>query len=196
MTVYLIRHGKTRGNLERRYVGRTDESLCQQGRQELERCIVLKADTIYASPMKRCIETAQILYPNQKIEMVEDFRECDFGAFEYKNYQDLKENREYQKFIDTMGKSGFPDGEDTNDFKRRCQRAFLDVMKKCQCEEVISFVVHGGTIMSILEKFAVPHKEYYSWQIGNGEGYVAEAAWEKDEKLMLRQVCKKGFRLE
>ena len=31
MDVYLIRHGKTKGNLEGRYIGTTDEPLCEEG---------------------------------------------------------------------------------------------------------------------------------------------------------------------
>lgn len=34
-----------------------------------------------------------------------------------------------------------------------------------------AFVVHGGTIMSIMEAYAVPRRAYYGFQIGNGEGY-------------------------
>ena len=33
MTVFLLRHGQTRGNLERRYTGSTDEPLCPQGKR-------------------------------------------------------------------------------------------------------------------------------------------------------------------
>lgn len=193
MKIYLIRHGQTKGNLEKRYVGRTDESLCRKAAEELKKYIMPNVNKIYASPMKRCIETAQILYPNQTIEIVEDFRECDFGEFEYKNYEDLKENAAYQTFIDTMGESGFPQGENIRNFKERCQVAFYNVINQCQLEEKVAFVVHGGTIMSIMEKFAIPHKDYYSWQIGNGQGYEVEVEWEGNEKIALKNVNKKDF---
>lgn len=32
-----------------------------------------------------------------------DFRECDFGIFEGKNYEELKENRDYQRWLDSGG---------------------------------------------------------------------------------------------
>ena len=35
MDIYLIRHGKTKGNLEGRYIGTTDEPLCEEGKQSL-----------------------------------------------------------------------------------------------------------------------------------------------------------------
>ena len=195
MKIYFIRHGQTKGNLEKRYVGRTDEVLCRKAAEDLKKYTLPIVNKIYASPMKRCIETAQILYPNQTIEIAEDFRECDFGEFEYKNYEDLKENTAYQTFIDSMGESGFPQGEDIKSFKVRCQKTFYDVINHCQPEENIAFVVHGGTIMSIMEKFAVPHKDYYSWQIGNGQGYVAEVAWEESKMMIMKveNICRKEF---
>ena len=61
MTVYLIRHGKTQGNVERRYIGSTDQPLCPQGRAELAGKTAPAADRIIASPLLRCREPAEIL---------------------------------------------------------------------------------------------------------------------------------------
>ena len=33
-------------------------------------------------------------------------------------------------------------------------------------------VVHGGTIMAILSKWAMPHQDYFYWQVKNGCGYL------------------------
>ncbi len=93
----LIRHGQTNGNLEHRYIGcRTDESLCVQGIERLHEKEYPKVQRVYVSPMKRCIETAEIIYPNVPMEVVDDFRECDFGAFENKNYTELNGCDDYQ----------------------------------------------------------------------------------------------------
>ena len=35
-------------------------------------------------------------------------------------------------------------------------------------------VAHGGTLMAIMEKFAVPEGGYFDFQAGNGEGFVME----------------------
>ena len=67
MKVILIRHGATMGNQEKRYIGITDEALCDTGIEKLlknvHKDIYPAADKIYVSPMKRCIQTAQIIYP-------------------------------------------------------------------------------------------------------------------------------------
>ncbi len=72
----MIRHGATEGNLKKRYVGRTDEPLCEEGIYRLQKLaqklrlqeVLLPRETLAArgivwilSPMRRCVETAEIL---------------------------------------------------------------------------------------------------------------------------------------
>jgi len=58
--VLLIRHGKTKGNEEHRYIGRTDESLSEIGKKEiLERKKNVYhsfiTELVFTSSMKRCV---------------------------------------------------------------------------------------------------------------------------------------------
>ena len=184
MIIYFIRHGATAGNLEKRYIGRTDEGLCTEGIENLKRLQELVPDikdnsitavcqgveAVFTSPMKRCIETADILFPDKKKIIIDDFRECDFGDFEGYNYQELNGNADYQRWIDSDGQIAFPNGESPQDFRRRCINGFINVAETSL--ETVAAVVHGGTIMSILEKYE-KHHEYYRWQCGNGSGYAA-----------------------
>lgn len=43
-----------------------------------------------------------------------------------------------------------------------------------QQDEDCAVVAHGGTLMAIMEKFAVPEGGYFDFQVGNGEGFVME----------------------
>ena len=68
VTLYLIRHGLTQGNLEGRYIGqRENPPLSDRGRRELterkETHPYPRAEALYTSPLLRCLQTAQILYP-------------------------------------------------------------------------------------------------------------------------------------
>ncbi len=190
--IYLIRHGKTKGNEEHRYVGKTDEDLLPEEGKRLRDMTRPKAERIFTSPMKRCIQTAQTLYPNGKIQVVKEFTECDFGEFEYKNYEELNGDPRYQKFIDSEGRTGFPGGETRETYTKRIVEAFAQWAKK-ECtdkkefdekREDIAIITHGGMIMAVLETFGVPKKDYYDWQVKNGEGYACEYAW-KDDKPCL-----------
>lgn len=174
MIIGFIRHGKTNGNLEKRYIGRTDESLCENGRTELSEIKYPDCDIVISSPMKRCLETAELIYPSKKIIAVSGLEECDFGDFEGKNYIELNGNSDYQKWIDSDGKLPFPNGENTEDFKKRCIDAFEKAVTEYYDYEKISFVVHGGTIMSVLEKYVVPKKNYFDFQVKNGNGFITE----------------------
>ena len=168
----LIRHGLTQGNLEGRYIGcRTDEALCPEGRERLRQGKYPSVERVYASPMARCLETAAILYPGVPVEIIPAFRECDFGAFENLNYQELNGRADYQAWIDSGGEAAFPGGECRADFARRCTDAFARLLPPCDC---CALIVHGGTIMAVMERFANPKGSYFDFQVKSGQGYILE----------------------
>lgn len=172
MKIIFIRHGETSGNLHKRYIGKTDEPLCKKGIINLNKNSYPKCDVVISSPMKRCIETSKIIYSNKNPIIYDGLRECDFGDFEGKNYLELSGNSDYQRWIDSGGKMSFPNGESIEIFKKRCVYTFKKAVSIFHENDVIAFVVHGGTIMSILEKYAVPKKDYYDYMIKNGEYYL------------------------
>lgn len=183
----LIRHGKTAGNLLGRYIGsRTDELLCDEGREGLAGKQLPEVERLYVSPMKRCVETAEILWPGfdrKKMQKVTDLRECDFGDFENKNYKELSGNGDYQAWIDSNGTLPFPNGESMDAFKSRCLEAFARIVEDVSGAEQewiasgkteifrAGIVVHGGTIMAILEQYGYPKAAYFDYQVKNGCGY-------------------------
>ena len=183
----LIRHGKTAGNLLGRYIGsRTDEPLCDEVRDGVAGKQLRVVERLYVSPMKRCVETAEILWPGfdrKKMQKVTDLRECDFGDFENKNYKELSGNGDYQAWIDSNGTLPFPNGESMDAFKSRCLEAFARIVEEVSGAEQewiasgktgifrAGIVVHGGTIMAILEQYGYPKAAYFDYQVKNGCGY-------------------------
>ena len=99
MKLIFIRHGKTAGNLERRYIGRTDEPLCDEGIAEILGKEYPDADIVVASPMKRCVQTAELIYPHKEIKLMPSLRETDFGDFEGLNYEQLCNDISYRSWI-------------------------------------------------------------------------------------------------
>ncbi len=180
MQLLLIRHGATKGNREG-----TDEELLGeavvtfQKQRDRNHVLLSQVEMVAVSPMKRCRHTADLLFPGVRQLVVEAFRECNFGEFEYRNFQELNGNPAYQRFIDTFGKSGFPGGEDRETFQRRCVAGFEKIMPQLENlaggrNNPIALVVHGGTIMALLDWYSSPHEDYYDWQTDNGMGYLAE----------------------
>lgn len=184
--LYLIRHGKTHGNTLGRYIGVTDEGLCEEGRQALCPGRYPQVEVVYASPMRRCIETAEILWPEHVPRIVEQLRECDFGDFENKNYRELAGNPDYQAWVDSGGRLPFPNGESHEAFKNRCREGFLKALREIRKAHIkkAALVVHGGVIMSILETYGLPQEEFYHWQAKNGQGFLAH--WNETEEGEIR----------
>lgn len=178
MQVFLIRHGATAGNLERRYVGVTDEALTESAAQELaaQRSRYPIPDRVFASPMARCIQSARMLFPDLPAEPCAGLRECAFGDFEYKNYRELQGDSRYQAWIDSGGTAAFPGGESRRAFSDRCCAAFADCCRRALEGGVGSaaFVIHGGTIMAILDRYSRPHRDYFDWQVPNAGGFLCE----------------------
>ena len=168
--VLLLRHGMTAGNRERRYIGVTDEPLCPQGWTALDDISFLPAQKVYISPMLRCRQTAEILFPGALQIPVADLREMDFGLFEGKTYAELKDVPAYQAWLDSGGEAPIPGGESRADFCARCRAGFAQILAADPSERLV-FVVHGGTIMAVMEAFARPHRGYYDWQVKNGGGF-------------------------
>ena len=111
LELMLIRHGMTAGNRLSRYIGRgTDEPLSEERKQRLSAYSGKLPQLVFVSPMLRCRQTAEILFPGCTLHVVEELAECDFGEFENKNYQELDGNEAYQKWIDSNGMLPFPGG--------------------------------------------------------------------------------------
>lgn len=173
----LVRHGATAGNKEGRYVGTTDEELCPDSIEQLKALkkktdVFASADMVFVSPMKRCVQTADILFGDKEKIIIPEFTECSFGEFEYKNYRELNGNPDYQRYIDSGGLCGFPKGETKAEYIERCKIGFEKMLReinKAEHLDKVAVVAHGGTIMAIMHLYAKPHRDYFEWQIKNAE---------------------------
>lgn len=171
-----------------RYIGVTDETLCEEGRKILQQKKYPLPERLYVSPMKRCVETADILFPGMEQMVVDLLAECNFGEFENKNYKELSGNPKYQKWIDSEGTIPFPGGESRENFRKRCILGFSEVVEECIQDKIKSaaLVVHGGTIMNIMEEFCDETKTFYEWHVGNGCGYEVNLDiefWKKNKRF-------------
>lgn len=184
-TILLIRHGMTAGNLEKRYIGRTDQPLCPMGEAQAAALVpsLPRCDVVFSSPLLRCRQTAAILFPRQTVRMIPELRECDFGVFEGKNAAELVNDPVYNQWLDTNCTAPVPGGEDVQAFKARSCRAFAEAAISLPENRVAAFVLHGGCIMAILERFARPRRAFYDCHIGNGQFVMG--VWE-DETLTIR----------
>lgn len=177
MRIYLYRHGQTPGNALKQYIGSTDQPLSDEGREALSKNSS-EPKKVYVSPMIRCRQTAEILFPNVEQVVVQNLKEMDFGVFECRSYIDMEHDPDYQKWIDSNCAGPIPNGEQQIDFSNRIIKCFNEEILTLDAEEVYT-VTHGGTIMAILHEYSDPHKDFYDWMPKNGHGYAADWNGEK-----------------
>ena len=206
MKLYLVRHGETALNEKGCYYGKTDAVLSVRGIEQAKYLQHIfkevSFDYVVASPLVRAYNTAQIIIEERKQQIFGDSRlmEQDFGIFEGKTYEELKDREEYQAWLDSGGTIAFPEGEEQKEFRSRCVRGMLCQVDRLCKENVESaaFVVHGGTIMAVLEQLAEDQKDFYYWQVENGGGYrmlVNEDEW-KSGIHRFRKIQKLGGVIE
>lgn len=166
-----IRHGATAGNLQKRYIGYTNEPLCELGIAQIQnlRKQNFKVERLFVSPMLRTRQTAEILFPQMSYTVVENLKETNFGVFEGKSADELSGDPNYRAWVDSFCRGSVPGGECIADFKSRCRIAFCEVMKTIPVNSSVAFIIHGGVIMAIMEAYAQPPRDFYDYHIKNGE---------------------------
>lgn len=191
--LHIIRHGLTAGNLDGLYIGHTDVPLCEDGIAQIEE---MKRDMIYpqsqfvfSSPLKRCTQTSQLIYPEVKPIIIKELTEYDFGEFDGKSAAELHEKQPlFDRWL--AGEPGIkpPFGESNIEFTERicaCFVKIVDGILKTGTDNAV-VITHGGVIMTLLANFALPEAEAHEWMTPSGCGYtlrITPSLWMAGKKL-------------
>lgn len=176
-TIHLIRHGVSQGNLLGQYIGVTDSPLAPQGAEQLRELKVNHeyptAQAYFTSPLKRCVQSLKILYPHVQPVVLDGFRECNFGDWEGKTAQELKENPDFVRWVESGSTISPPNGEGGGLFMQRVCMTFEKFVESMMQSGTTSAVVvtHSGVIMSILSAYGLPRAKFYDWMMDSGCGY-------------------------
>lgn len=98
MLIYLLRHGLTEYNAEKRYQGQRDIPLSAAGRALLCRADI-SPKTVYITPLCRTRQTAEVLFPGARLVEIDDLKEMCFGSFEGRNYIEMEHDPDYLAWV-------------------------------------------------------------------------------------------------
>ncbi len=189
--ITLLRHGLCQGEAEGRYIGHTPAPLTEEGRLQLRQMrndlLYPQAQALFTSPLRRCVETAQILYPELKPIELTDFKEYFFGEFENKTPDELQNHPIFARWI--AGEQGLvpPFAENLEAFQNRIYDTFIklaDGMLKSGTKDCV-VVTHGGVIMALLAAFGLPEAPMHEWLTPGGCGYtlrIEASVWLRGRK--------------
>ena len=126
MTVYLFRHGQTVSNAAGRYVGSTNEPLCDLGIEPARAAgCDPRVEEVVVSPLIRTQMTAEILFPKARQRIVTGLREMTFGRFEGRSAREMAQDGDYRYWVEqTQCMGPCPHGDATLVFQHRVCAAF------------------------------------------------------------------------
>lgn len=191
--IYFIRHGITEGNKNRWFYGAADLPLAEEGREQL---LHLKEQGVYpvlpdnaqylTSCLKRTEETLRLLYGDVPHTKIPELNEMDFGEYECKDFEELKEDPVFLEWgYDTTGDAVLPGGESRNRFNSRVIEGAKEVVALHRLKElsvrhngrdaVTMVVCHGGVISAVMQYFFPGEKRtMWDWIPEPGSGYELE----------------------
>ncbi len=175
LQVYLVRHGETQWNAERRIQGQSDSPLTAKGEQQAmqvgERARSLGITHIISSDLGRTKRTAEIIAPcGCDITFDSRLRELDMGVLEKRQIDSLTEEEEgwRRQLVNGTQDGRIPGGESMQELSDRVHAALASCLELPQGSRPL-LVSHGialGCLVSTI--LGLP--------AGRNAGYVCATA--------------------
>ncbi len=174
-TVLLIRHGETEWNTLGKFQGCTDIALSKEGIKQAE---LLKDrlnggfDYIYASPLSRAFETANIIasVTDKKVTVANDIREINFGEWEGLTVHEIAENypEKFKVWRTDKIESKICGGDlSILNAANRAKNCILNLINEHKGKK-IAIVAHGGIIKAaLIGIFEWDMTMYHKMALGN-----------------------------
>ena len=157
--LYIVRHTQTVGNVERRFTGRQDYEITEEGKiyiQKLtDRLKDIKFDKMYSSTSGRAIKTIEPLAKlnGLEIETNENLCEMYFGIYDGWKWEDV--NSINPKIQETQNKineiAGIPEQETTEEVANRVYN-YIRAISIENSEKVLLIASHGIAIEAFIKK--------------------------------------------
>ena len=194
-TIYLVRHGATDWNIDRRAQGTADIALNEKGEMQAmhtaEELAKTPVDAVYTSDLQRACFTAEAIAKVHGLDVIKEprFREIDQGEWTGLTVDEIRA-RWPDKWGPARHYSERPGGESPQQVRARALAALRDVVEKHPDEHVV-IVSHGGTIRWIsAESLGYDDKRSARIRgVGNGEVVCLSAAVEHG-KLRLSNLAR------
>ncbi|NLP18516.1 MAG: histidine phosphatase family protein [Firmicutes bacterium] len=155
---YLVRHGVTEWNRERRIQGQLDVELTEEGREQARRAgralVGEGIEYIYTSDLSRARETARIIAAELQIPIAgsrRELREIDFGRWEGLGIEEIgeKDPEVYARWRENRIEMPTPGGESFRMLADRSVKC-IDHLAAKHPQDKMVVVTHGGPIIHIL----------------------------------------------
>ena len=178
MRLYLVRHAESRGNREMRLQGQQEFPLTDRGQQQAEalaeRLSGLVLAAVYASPIRRCLDTATPLAERADLsaQLEPRIQEYDFGPLlSGLTWREIREKR--PELIEALLSDSedfphYPGEEGREHFRGRVKAVLWEIAARHQYDEAVAVVTHAGPIaVLLLEVLGLPYRRPIPFTVDN-----------------------------
>ena len=169
--LYLLRHGDT--GVGDKLVGATDLALAESAGRQLastrQQLAGIDFCTVACSPLRRCRETAQLLFPGRPVAIWDDLREIDFGQWEMRSFAEIASScpDQVRAWTEQPLTFTFPGGEAVPAFLARMQ-AVQQRIATLAAQRLL-LITHGGVVRQLLCGYlGIPASKYLVFAVRSG----------------------------
>jgi broad specificity phosphatase PhoE len=158
MLIYMIRHGRTDWNDDRKVMGLEPVPLNERGREMVESLAEhLSGEgigAVYTSTVERALETSRILAKSWETELREEPRlnESAYEKWVGMGYSELAGDQDFKLYMTAPSRSNFSDGEGMVDIQKRALGAVERIAEEAPCSKA-ALVSHSDVIKPVLTHY-------------------------------------------
>ncbi len=166
LDLWLVRHGETTWNKEKRIQGQLGAPLSDLGVRQVKalrkRLSRQSFDMVYSSDSGRAVQTANILFPNKELCLDKRLREMHWGVLEGKTRAEFTPEEEavYLSYKRNPYDYQLPEGENWQLISER----FNDWVTSLPEAGRVVAITHGGVVRASL-RWLVDQPKTYEWNV-------------------------------
>ena len=185
---YLIRHGETDFNKKRFFYGKADVSINETGKEQASKIHQLlkgrAISRICTSQLKRTLETAAIIFPDQIPTAYKTLNERDFGLWEGRTANEIQAAFPlvWEEWLESPFDVTPSKAEPFQKFKDRVQ-SIVEEIRETDDDEIV-IVGHLGVLRLIYQFLVDPEADFWSIDIPQGTVLLLEDKDPWEETLL------------
>lgn len=160
MAIYLVRHGETSLNQEKKFYGSLDIELNEVGRCQSEKVADklkhLSFEAVYISGLKRTKQTAELIAPKNTHQIIPELNEKSFGVWEGLSADEIeaKYPEEWQAWLEEPFEKTPPEAETFSSFKQRVLAGMKRIEKDFDEKNQTNLLIIGHLgVLRVLDQY-------------------------------------------
>jgi len=189
--IILVRHGETEWNVKQVFRGRIDIELSETGMKQAELLAEylsnIKVEAIYSSPLKRALQTAEVIarYHRLNVEIVPALIDFDFGRWQGLSRREVKDKYKelYTEWLENPHQIRIPDGEGLDEVRKRTLGLVESIIAK---HEGTAILVSHRVVNKVLICALLGLDDSHFWNIKQDTCGITIFAYENDRFILTK----------